>query len=83
MSSENIKEQIQQESENKKEIVQVLDVCRSEIIKLIKPFVKEELENKINEYCSQLRKLCDCVEKKVGLEQELSREEAMELWEQV
>lgn len=217
MSSENIKEQIQQESENKKEIVQVLDVCRSEIIKLIKPFVKEELEkivlnqvkqkpehtkelgmdnlktmkqrltnlleqsdelvdsiyandefwlhvnyltgsvddslgqswsnvreaekqihrgikiilgksgkiiidyayeksgtkyertgqwqqddeygivygsnymillpkeleNKINEYCSQLRKLCECVEKKVGLEQELSREEAMELWEQV
>ena len=29
---------------NKKKIVQVLDICRSEIIKLIKPFVKEELE---------------------------------------
>lgn len=44
--------------------------------------IEQKLENIINEYCSQLRKLCDCVEKIVRLEQELSREEAMELWEQ-
>lgn len=43
----------------------------------------KELENRINEYCSQFRKLCDSVEKINKLEQELSREEAMELWEQV
>lgn len=41
-----------------------------------------DLEKKISDYCSQIEKLHDVIEKKDKLKKELSEQEAINLWEQ-
>lgn len=45
--------------------------------------IPNDLEKKVSDYCSQIEKLHDVIEKKDKLKKELLEQEAVDLWEQV